>query len=124
VGRDRRLGCRSAAGPALARRHQEFETGADQLQAHWLAWLGALVLLLVAAGAWRSRAHLRNPAVVLTLVGAVGYGLVAGWHFWEHTRHQEAALTHLALVLTVLVMLGGAVTAALLLARTNWPTPL
>jgi hypothetical protein len=73
--------------------HQEFETGADQLQAHWLAWLGApLVLLLVAAGAWRGRAHLRNRAITLTLVGAVAYGLVAVWHFWQHTRHQEATL--------------------------------
>jgi cytochrome bd-type quinol oxidase subunit 2 len=102
--------------------HQEFETGADQLQAHWLAWLGALLLLLVAAGAWRSRARLRNRAITLTLAGAVGYGLVAGWHFWEHTRHQEATLTHLLLVVTLLAMLGGAV-AALLLARTKTPTP-
>ena len=25
--------------------HEGFETAGDQLQAHWLAWLGALVLL-------------------------------------------------------------------------------
>jgi uncharacterized membrane protein len=100
--------------------HQEFETGADQLQAHWLAWLGALVLLLIAAAAWRSR--LRNRAIALTLAGAVTYGLVAVWHFWQHTRHQEATLTHLLLVLTLLAMLGGAV-AALVLARTKTPTP-
>jgi hypothetical protein len=71
--------------------HEEFETGADQLRAHWLAWLGALMLLVAAAAAWRARDRLRNWATAATLAGAISYGLVAAWHFWEHTQHREVA---------------------------------
>jgi hypothetical protein len=98
--------------------HDEFETGTDQLQAHWLAWLGALVLLVAAAAAWRGREQLRNPATAATLAGAIGYGLVAARHFWEHSQHREATLTHLLLVVTQVAMFAGVV-SALLLARTQ-----
>lgn len=96
--------------------HDEFETAADQLQAHWLAWLGALVLLVAAAGAWRSRPQLRTAATAAILAGGVGYAVVAAWHFWEHSQHREGTVTHLLLVVTQVAMLAGAV-AALLLAR-------
>ncbi|MGH2701749.1 MAG: hypothetical protein ACRDJ2_08245 [Actinomycetota bacterium] len=35
------------------RTHTEFETGKDQHQAHWLVWLGTLLVLVVAVWALR-----------------------------------------------------------------------
>jgi hypothetical protein len=105
----------SLAGRALDRRwhatHDEFETGADQLQAHWLAWLGAAVLLVTAAMAWR-QPWLRHPLVAAALVGAIGYAVVAGWHFWEHSQLRDPDLPHVLLALsqvTLLVGTGGSI---------------
>jgi hypothetical protein len=36
------------------RTHSEFETGADQFRAHWLVWLGTILVLVVAVMALRS----------------------------------------------------------------------
>jgi hypothetical protein len=33
--------------------HDEFETGGDQLQAHWLVWIGTILVLIVGVRAVR-----------------------------------------------------------------------
>lgn len=63
--------------------HDEFETGSDQLRAHWLAWFGALILLVAAIVAVR-RPFYRSPGFVVLLASALTYAAVAGWHFWLH----------------------------------------
>ncbi|HZA76931.1 MAG TPA: hypothetical protein VE623_11140, partial [Acidimicrobiales bacterium] len=63
--------------------HDEFETGADQLQAHWLVWLGALVIL---AAAMRGTLQRPTAGYRIVVAGALGYLAVAVWHFYEHTQ--------------------------------------
>lgn len=109
----------SIAGRALDLRwhatHDEFETASDQLRAHWVAWLGALILLGAAAVALSQRQ--RGPAVWAVAVGAAGYAVVAAWHFYEHSQLRDPDLPHILLAITQIVMLGGAPVAAVTLTR-------
>lgn len=95
--------------------HDEFETARDQLQAHWLAWLGALVLLVAAGIAITHREA--SPALSAVFVAAAGYTVVAVWHFYEHSRHRDPDLPHALLAVTLIVMLLAAPLAALALRR-------
>jgi hypothetical protein len=94
--------------------HDEFETGTDQLQAHWLVWIGALLVMAAAAQGVRER---RSPGYSVALAGALGYAVVAAWHFYEHTERREVDVTHLVLVVTNLVILTGVVWVAIEAAR-------
>lgn len=81
--------------------HDEFETGRDQLTAHWLVWLGTLFVLVVAVRALRtsvSSSERRGYQVVLSS-NAV-YVVVVGVHFIQHLNHQEVDWAHLLLVVT------------------------
>ena len=88
--------------------HDEFETGSDQFQAHWLAWLGTAALMTVAAVALRRRV---SPPVGLQLIvgGGVGYAMVATWHFWLHSQHRDPDLPHMLLAVSQLVLAAGLV---------------
>ena len=85
--------------------HDEFETGADQIQAHWLAWLGALVLL-VAASAGLRRLY-RSPGYVIVFASGVLYAVVAGWHFWLHNQLRDPDLPHVLLAVSQLGLYTG-----------------
>jgi hypothetical protein len=105
--------------------HDEFETGADQIQAHWLVWLGTLLTL---AAAIQGVGERPSPGYSIALAGALGYGVVAAWHFYEHTERREVDVTHLLLVVTNLVILTGAVCVAIeawrgMTRRANASTP-
>lgn len=109
----------SIAGRALDLRwhatHDEFETANDQLRAHWLAWLGAVVLVATAALALaQGRRSLALPTV---LIGAVGYVGVAAWHFYEHSQHRDPDLPHILLAVAQVAMLVSAPLAAVSLDR-------
>jgi hypothetical protein len=83
------------------RSHSEFETGRDQLQAHWLVWLGTLLVIGVCATAIRrdvSRQDRRGYGVAL--VANALYVVVAILHFVQHLNHDEVDWTHLALAVT------------------------
>jgi cytochrome bd-type quinol oxidase subunit 2 len=95
--------------------HDEFETAGDQVRAHWLAWLGALVLLVAVAVALSQRRA--NPAMTALFVAAAGYAVVAIWHFYEHSQHRDPDLPHVLLAVTLIAMLVGAPLAALNLRR-------
>ena len=115
----------SVAGRVLDLRwhatHDEFETGADQLRAHWLAWVGAAIVLVAALLTWR-RPSLRHPFVAVALAGSVGYAVVAGWHFWEHSQLRDPDLPHVLLALSQIAMLGGSVGATVVLSRRHRAT--
>ena len=81
--------------------HDEFETGTDQLQAHWLAWLGALILLVAATLGVRRPAY-RSPGFVVLLASAATYAAVAVWHFWLHQQLRDPDLPHVVLALSQL----------------------
>lgn len=86
--------------------HDEFETGIDQLQAHWLAWLGALVLLGGAIVAVRRPVY-RSPGFVVLLASAGTYAAVAIWHFWLHQQLRDPDPPHVVLALSQLGLYGG-----------------
>jgi hypothetical protein len=86
--------------------HKEFETGIDQLQAHWLAWLGALLLLAASAVAVRSATY-RSPGFVVVLASASLYVSVAVWHFWLHQQLRDPDLPHVLLALSQIGLYAG-----------------
>jgi hypothetical protein len=86
--------------------HPEFETAADQLQAHSVVWLGALLMIVAAARAFASGN--RNGGYLLVLLAGLAYGAVAVWHFYEHSQHRDPDLLHLLLFVTNIAMFLGA----------------
>jgi isoprenylcysteine carboxyl methyltransferase (ICMT) family protein YpbQ len=98
--------------------NDEFEAAAQQLEAHWLAWAGILVTLVAAALAVaRMRADERNVSYAVILAGGALYIPVAIWHFIEHANYSDPELAHYLLVAGQLLILGGAIAAALLARR-------
>jgi hypothetical protein len=87
--------------------HDEFETGIDQLEAHWLAWLAAVVLLAAGAVAVRSATY-RSPGFVVVFGSASLYVVVATWHFWLHQQLRDPDLPHVLLALSQLGLYVGA----------------
>ena len=81
--------------------HDEFETGRDQVTAHWLVWLGTLLVLAVAL--WAVREPLppgerRGYVIVLWANGL--YVPVAVLHFIQHLNREEVDWAHVALAVT------------------------
>jgi hypothetical protein len=86
--------------------HPEFETAADQLQAHSVVWPGALLMIVAAARA--SASEHRNGGYLLVLSAGLAYGAVAVWHFYEHSQGRDPDLPHLLLLVTNIAMFLGA----------------
>lgn len=83
------------------RTHDEFETGRDQVQAHWLVWLGTVLVMGVAVWALNaviSRSERRG--YLTALLANAAYAVVAVFHFVQHVNHQEVDWTHVSLALT------------------------
>ncbi len=90
--------------------HAEFETAADQIQAHAVVWLGVVVLFVASVRALSRRRPERGYA--LLAFGTVLYAGVAGWHFWEHSQLRDPQLTHVLLVVATVVTLASVVWVA------------
>ena len=79
--------------------HDEFETGRDQITAHWLVWLGTILVLAVAIRALRySSAERRGYHVVLSSNAL--YVVVAVIHFIQHLNLEEVDRAHVGLAVT------------------------
>jgi hypothetical protein len=100
-------------------RHKEFETGMDQIQAHSVAWLGALILLVSATIAVSNR--LRTAGFVTILASASLYAVVAVWHFLLHVQGRDPDLPHVLLAISQLGLYIGStlVIAGLFIPRCN-----
>lgn len=91
--------------------HEEFETGGDQIQAHWLVWLGTIIALAVGIVALRSvRSPNERRGYWTVVAGNSLYVPVAVLHFIQHLNREEVDWTHVALALTNVVALSGVVT--------------
>lgn len=100
-------------------RHDEFEGAAQQLEAHWLIWLGVAATVVVCAIALR-RFGSRDPAArgyQLTLLSAIAYTVVATWHFIEHANHRDPEIAHVFLAIFQLAMFVGIAWALLAVRR-------
>ena len=81
--------------------HDEFETGGDQVTAHWLVWLGTLFVLATSARALRAELSRDERRGYLVIVWANAlYVVVAVIHFIQHLNHQEVDWAHVSLALT------------------------
>ena len=96
-----------------------FEGAADQLQAHWLVWLGVTVAMAAAALAAREMRPAHNGGLDFTLANCTGYAFFAAWHFAAHWGGSDSELAHVALLLTRLAMFGGIVWATLAWRQTS-----
>jgi hypothetical protein len=88
--------------------HDEFETGADQLQAHWLVWLGTALVLAVAVRRLRSgvQGRIRAGYLVVAIANAI-YVPIAVAHFIQHQNLQEVDWAHAGLgISNVLAAIG------------------
>jgi hypothetical protein len=98
--------------------HDEFEGASQQLEAHWLLWLGILLTLVVAVIAVaRLPAAERNGGYSIVLVGGGLYVPVSVWHFIEHANLNDPEVAHYLLALGQGTMLAGAIAAAILARR-------
>ncbi len=78
--------------------HDEFETGADQLQAHWLVWAGTILVLVVGIAALRG--GIDGPARVGYLIVVWANALyipIAVAHFIQHMNYEEVDWAHIGL---------------------------
>lgn len=91
--------------------HDEFEGTSQQLEAHWLIWLG--VLMVLAATVVAVRNGIGGAGLRLTLFSAALYVPVATWHFVEHANGADPELAHVLLAITHVGILAGAVIAVL-----------
>ena len=90
--------------------HDEFEGGAQQLEAHWLIWLATAFVLVVA---FHAVTRVGDPAsrrgYLVVLYGNVAYAVLAVVHFFQHLNHQEVDWTHLLLVVASVAAAAGVV---------------
>lgn len=84
--------------------HDEFETGGDQLQAHWLVWIGTILVLVVGIRALRAgvRGAERAGYLIVVVANAL-YAPIAVAHFIQHMNRQEVAWAHAGLGITNVV---------------------
>lgn len=90
---------------------RRFERASDQVGAHWLIWLGVLVLLLVAVVGARRAQSRWYTGFRLLLLAVVCHVLIDGWHFWEHYNLRDPVVPHVLLASLKAVMLAGVITA-------------
>jgi hypothetical protein len=84
--------------------HDEFETGGDQLQAHWLVWIGTILVLVVGIRAVRAGVSGAERGGYLTVVVANAlYVPIAVAHFIQHMNHKEVDWAHAGLGITNVV---------------------
>jgi cytochrome bd-type quinol oxidase subunit 2 len=91
--------------------HDQFEGAREQLEAHWLIWLGVLTTLAVCAVALRrlERSERERVGYSVTLVSGLVYVPVAVWHFVEHANRNDPELAHVLLALGQAGMIAGIV---------------
>lgn len=90
--------------------HDQFETGRDQLTAHWLVWLGTLFVLAIAIRALRGdNSSAERRGYQLLLWSNSIYVVVAVIHFFQHLNHQEVDWAHIMLAVTNIASVVGVV---------------
>jgi uncharacterized protein YacL len=94
--------------------HDEFEGGVEQLQAHWLLWLGAILTLVVAYLGTRALSSSWYSGYSLLLIATVFYVLASVWHFFEHLNLRDPALPHVSIALGKVGMIVGAISASII----------
>jgi hypothetical protein len=103
--------------------HSGFERAADQLQAHWLIWLGVLATLVVAAVGARQVPSSWSSGYRLLLLASVAYALSSAWHFWEHAQLRDPVAPHVLVAIGKAAILAGAISATIVSRRRRVTSP-
>ena len=98
--------------------HDEFEGTSQQFEAHWLLWIGVLMVLAVAAIGVRDGVGGMGYRVVL--LSTILYVPLSIWHFIEHANGADPELAHVLLGIANLCMVAGAIVAVI---ETRRPSP-
>jgi hypothetical protein len=89
--------------------HDEFEGTSQQFEAHWLLWLGFLVVLVATVLAFvRLAAGERHPGFAVVLAASAIYLPVTVWHFVAHANEVDPAVAHVLLGLGDAAIFAGA----------------
>lgn len=100
--------------------HDEFEATSQQIEAHWLLWLGVAITLAAAGLALlRLRDPERNSGFALLFASSVFYSGIAVWHFVEHANRNDPAVAHVLLAVGQIGIIAGAIVATLQARRTT-----
>jgi hypothetical protein len=97
--------------------HPGFERASDQLQAHWLIWLGVAITLVAAAVGARQVPTSWSGGYRLLLLAGVAYALSSAWHFWEHAQLRDPAAPHVLVAVGKAAILAGAISATIVARR-------
>ncbi len=89
--------------------HEDFEGGADQLQAHWLIWLATAFVLWVAAAGIRDVGEPARRGYLIVLVANLAYAAVAIVHFFQHVNGLEVDWAHFLLLVSNIAAVVGVV---------------
>jgi hypothetical protein len=101
------------AGIALDQRwhatHDEFEGTSQQFEAHWLLWIGFLVVLVATVLAFvRLTGAARHPGFAVVLAASVIYLPVTVWHFAAHANEVDPNVAHILLGVGDAAIIAGA----------------
>ncbi len=99
-----------------------FRSTSEQVEAHWMIWLGIAVILVASLAAVRSDHGTTGRGLTGALVASSV--LVAGqvWNFWDHAQGRTTVPPHLLIALGRLgVLVAAAVATYELLGRTAAP---
>ena len=114
-----------AAGQVLDLRwhatHSEFEGAVEQLEAHWLLWLGAAVTMVAALRGATLFESSRLAGYGPLVWALAAYGVVSAWHFWEHAQRRDPDLPHVLLASAQMAMLLGGISATVVHRRRRAP---
>ena len=102
--------------------HDEFEGTSQQLEAHWLLWLGVVATIGAAAVAASAP---ERPAgwsgYVVTLLSGALYVPISVWHFIEHANDADPELAHVLLAVAQIGMVTGVIVATVIARRERGP---
>jgi hypothetical protein len=102
--------------------HDEFEGASEQLAAHWLLWLGLVVVLVAMLLARQALgAYEWNAGLTVVLVAALAEIAVHAWHFIAHANEVDPELAHTLLTVGNALVVSGAVFAFVLARRRRRP---
>jgi TRAP-type C4-dicarboxylate transport system permease large subunit len=97
--------------------HRNAEGVAELVAAHWLIWVGLLLVIIVAAvGAGRMPSHW-YAGWRLLLVAALAYAAFEMAHLVSHARAHDSMVIHVLLQVGKAGLLAGAVSASTVVRR-------
>jgi hypothetical protein len=77
-----------------------FRRASEQVQAHWVIWLGIAVMLVVSAAAVRGGHARASRGFLLALLASGLLAVAQAWNFWEHARGRSSAPAHVIMMVT------------------------